>query len=396
MNSTERRSVVTLGLIYALRMLGLFMVLPVMALAAQSYAGYTPALAGLAIGIYGLTQACLQIPFGAASDRFGRKPVIAVGLALFCIGSVVAALAPSMGWLVFGRALQGAGAIAAAVMALAADLTRDEQRTKAMAGIGASIGLAFAVAMVLGPVVTAAYGLNGLFWCTAGLALAGACVLFWLVPDPPGSHSMPRALTIDGLAAITKDGQLRRLYIGISVLHMVLTATFVALPLALRDIVGLELGSHWQVYLGIMLASLILMVPAIVYGERRGAVKAVFVGAVVLLAVALAGLGFAASAWPVLLMGVLFFSAFNVLEALLPSLVSRTASPDHKGAAMGVYSTAQFFGAFVGGSVGGLMHAQLGTQGVFAAAAIAVSVWLIVAVGMVVPRRPARQATAKP
>jgi MFS family permease len=391
MTSTERRAVVALGSIYALRMLGLFMILPVFALYATNYDGYSPALAGLAIGIYGLSQACLQIPYGMASDRFGRKPVITIGLVIFILGSVLAATSDHILGLVLGRALQGAGAIAAVVMALTADLTADEHRTKAMAGIGASIGLAFGVAMVAGPLIAASTGLAGIFWLTAGLAVAAIGVLHGLVPNAPVRGIRDVRPVRAQLRSVLQHRELWRLDVGIFALHLALTAVFVVLPLSLRDGAGIAAEQHWMVFLGVMVLAIAAMVPWIIVSERRGKVKPVFLGAVACLAVACLWLALATGRWSFLVALVFFFTAFNLLEATLPSLVSRVAPADMKGTALGVYSTAQFSGAFAGGSLGGWIHGSYGDTTVFVLAAGVLAIWFVVALSMQRPPLVARR-----
>ncbi len=368
-------------------MLGLFMILPVFALHASSYSGYSPTLAGLAIGVYGLTQAIFQIPFGRLSDKIGRKPVITAGLLIFSLGSVVAALSDSMYGVIGGRALQGAGAIAAAVMAMTADLTHEDNRTKAMAMIGASIGGAFTLALILGPVLSGWFGMDGIFWTTAGLALGAVILLHLTVSNPKEEHfhrdteAEPRQFL-----ALLKDPQLIRLYLGILLLHLVMTATFVVLPLSLLKS-GISRGDHWWVYLVVLAGSVLFMLPGILLAERHGKLKAVFLGAIGLLILAEGGLYLAPSqATAAILLMLLFFTGFNILEANLPSLASRLAPADKRGSVLGIYSTAQFFGAFLGGLCGGWLHSLYGFSGVFILCAALSAVWLIAASGMRPPR----------
>jgi len=390
MNSQESKTAFSLAGIYALRMLGLFLILPVFALYAEHLQGVTPMLVGLAIGAYGLTQAMLQIPFGMLSDRIGRKPVIMGGLLLFAIGSVIAAMSDNIWGVILGRAIQGSGAIAAAVMALAADLSREEHRTKVMAVIGMSIGVAFILALILGPVLNGLIGVPGIFWLTALLALAGMAIVLFYVPTPGPTqvHSDAEAVP-DQFRGVLSNINLLRLDLGIFVLHLIITSVFLAVPLALRDLIGMESDSHWMIYLPVLLVSIAIMVPFIVIAERRNKMKPVFLGAVFTLILAQSGLYmWHASLSGLLFSLVLFFTAFNLLESTLPSIVSKVASATSKGTAMGVYSTSQFAGAFVGGVTGGWIHGQFGLSGVFLFGAAAALIWLLVASGMQNPVKP--------
>jgi len=379
MTAVERRAVAGLAGIYGTRLLGLFLILPVFALYAQTLEGYTPRLAGLALGIYGLTQACLQLPFGIASDRFGRKPVIAAGLVLFAIGSVVAALADSMLGVLIGRALQGAGAVSAAVTALVADLTRETQRTKAMAMIGITVGASFLISIPLGSALNTIVGVPGIFWLTAVLAVAGMLILWFAVPTPARAGRRERAPVLRELGAVLRDRELLRLNIGIFALHAALTATFVVLPTALVEQAGLPANEHAALYLPLMLLSALPLFPIIALSERRGWQRGVFAGAVLVLCLAQAALSLQNGS----LLGIgaallVFFIAFNILEASLPSLVSKMAPAAAKGAAIGVYSTFQFLGAFVGGDRGGWLHQHYGAAAVFAGAAALTGIWFVI------------------
>ena len=407
MTATERRASVSLASIFALRMLGLFLVLPVFALeAARLPGGDDPARVGLAMGIYGLTQALLQIPFGLASDWLGRKKVIVAGLGLFALGSFVAAWAPDLNWLVVGRSLQGAGAISAAVTALLADTTRDEVRTKAMALIGASIGLMFALSLVLAPVLAAHVGLAGLFVLTGGLALAGmAVVIWWAPPEPLQPVNRPRG----SLSEVLRHVGLLRLNFGVFVLHAVQLAMWMAVP-ALLVQAGLDKSNHWQVYLPAVLASFLVMGLTLFPLEKRGYLRAVFLAAVGLIALVQLGLmGAAAAQGTPSLAGLgvllfLFFCGFNVLEASQPSLASRVAPAHSRGAALGVYNTLQSLGFFAGGALGGWLAKTAGAQALFAGCAVLTVLWLLVAWPMRAPGRhgvapasgPAGAGTAQP
>jgi len=384
MSRIERRASVSLAAIMATRMLGLFMILPVFALYAESLPDATPFLIGLAIGIYGLTQALLQIPFGMASDKYGRRVMITIGLVLFALGSVAAASADSLIGIVIGRALQGAGAVAAVIMALTADLTREEQRTKAMAIIGMSIGGAFTLALVIGPLLDHWIGISGIFWFTAALALVAIIILWTLVPEPAKSHMHHDAQLDPKLAlSVLANTQLLRLDAGILILHAILTSIFIVVPFVLRDNLGIEANLHSWVYLPVLLLSAGAMVPFIIIAEKKRKMKQIFVGAVSLLGISL----LAMSQWytltiPFFVLLWLFFTAFNFLEASLPSLVSKTAPAARKGTAMGVYSSSQFMGAFIGGSAGGWLYGELGISGVFMFAAAMIAIWWVLAITM--------------
>lgn len=376
----------SLALLYAIRMLGLFMVLPILSVAGLSYEAATAATLGLALGIYGLTQACFQIPMGLLSDIIGRKPVIFLGLLIFAIGSLVAAFATDVYGLIIGRALQGAGAIASTVMALVADLTSEENRTKAMAAIGASIGLSFTVALVLGPALSAVVGIEGIFVFSFVLSLAGMALIVFAVPSPKAVGRAHRdSGAIPALIAKTfVKPELARLNVGIFVLHSVLTAMFVAVPSMLVQHLNLSASEHWKVYCPVLLLSFVFMLPVMIIAEKKQKSKEAFVAAVALLM--LSFLGFAGFAdWRLVFVLFLFFVAFNLLEAMLPSLVSKTAPAGSKGTAMGVYSTWQFLGAFVGGLVGGAVVTYKGTEFLFYLCAIACLGWAFIAVFM---RRP--------
>ena len=386
MSALELRASISLASIFGLRMLGMFVILPVFAIYAEHLqGGDNLTLVGVALGAYGLTQAILQIPFGWLSDRYGRKPVIYVGLAIFAFGSFVAATGDNIYIVILGRVLQGAGAISAAVIAMVADLTREEHRTKAMALIGSTIGLTFAVSLVASPWLNHLIGVPGIFALTGVLSILAMIVVYAVIPDVP-AMARPAAHDAPGFVAVLCDPQLARLNFGILALHAVLMALFIVVPLSLRES-GLAVGEHWRVYLPVMAVSFVLMVPAIVIAERRGRIKPVFVGAVALLLI-----GQLTMPW--LLGGVgeisafllIFFIAFNVLEAMLPSLTSKLAPPGAKGTAIGVYSSVQFLGTFIGAACGGFLYQHFGARGVFLFDAALLAVWLVLAAGMRAPR----------
>ena len=381
MSSGETRAAGGLALVFAFRMLGMFMVLPVLATYGMDLAGATPALIGLAIGAYGLTQALLQIPFGVVSDRIGRRPVIYAGLVIFALGSVLAAQADSIWGVIAGRVLQGAGAISAAVMALLSDLTREQNRTKAMAMIGMSIGVSFAVAMVVGPLLTSAFGLHGLFLATGALALVGIALVAFVVPKA-SAHTLHRESGVarGQMLATLKHPDLLRLDLGIFVLHSILMASFVALPLALVERAGLPKEEHWWVYLTALVISFFAMIPFIIYGEKKRKMKRVLLGAVAtLMLVELFFWEFGSSLKALVIGTVIFFTAFNLLEASLPSLISKVSPAGGKGTAMGVYSTSQFLGSAMGGILGGWLFQHGGLGVVFIGCAALCALWLVIA-----------------
>jgi len=387
MKNSGLRNMFPLVAIYTLRMLGLFMILPVFALYAEHLHGSTPMLTGLALGAYGLTMALLQIPFGMLSDRFGRKPVIAAGLLLFALGGVVAAMSDSVTGVIAGRLLQGSGAIAAAVMALIADLTDESQRTKAMAIFGIGIGASFTLALILGPLLDSYIGVDGLFWLASVFGIIGIAILYLFVPNPQHSH-MHRDVEVEPmkLKQILADRQLLRMDASIFFLHTMMTATFIALPFALRNDVNLPTESQVWFYLPILLTSVAGMIPLIIVAEKYGKMKQVFTGCVIALIVAEGLLAMTHHFMAGLVAGTfIYFVAFNTLEASLPSLVSRMAPAAGKGTAMGVYSTSQFFGAFCGGVSGGVMYGTFGVGGVFIIGAGMALLWLLICRGMRFP-----------
>jgi MFS family permease len=407
MTATERRSAASLASIFALRMLGLFLVLPVFALEAAKYpGGHDTSAVGLAMGIYGLTQGLLQIPFGLASDRFGRKRVIVLGLLVFALGSFWAAAADSLLGLVAGRALQGAGAVSAAVTALLADQTRDEVRTKAMAMVGASIGLMFALSLVLAPLLVTWVGLHGLFALTGALALLGMAVVTWWTPaqpqtkpqtephapSPAPGRSQPRPPWRSVLA----HAGLQRLNLGVFVLHAVQLAMWVAVP-ALLVQAGLPKAAHWQLYLPVVLASFVVMGSTLFQLEARGYLRALFLLSIGLIGLVQLGLLLVAgqpALWALALLLFVFFCGFNVLEASQPSLVSRLAPAPMRGAALGVYNSLQSLGFFVGGALGGWLLEHWGMGSLFAACAALMALWLLLAWPMQAPQRSRRPESA--
>lgn len=395
MTRFELRASASLASVFALRMLGLFLILPVFAVHARGLPGGDNAmLVGLALGIYGLTQALLQLPFGMASDRLGRKPVIIAGLLVFAAGSFVAAAADTVWMAVVGRALQGAGAISAAITALIADATRESQRTKAMAMVGGSIGVTFALSLVLAPLLYGAIGMGGTFALTGVLALAAIAAVRWGAPDVPqvlpGSHADPAARRTP-FREVALDADLMRLNLGIFVLHAVQMAMFVVVPTWLVERAGLALDAHWKLYLPVVVVSFALMIPPLILAERRGQMRQVFIAAVALLLIVQLALALGPNGLVVLALLLLgFFAAFNVLEASLPSLVSRLAPVDAKGTALGIYNTTQSLGLFAGGLLGGVVQQQWGKPAVFVACAALAAVWLVAAFGhRRWPQRPA-------
>jgi MFS family permease len=388
MSPTEIRAGFSLGSLFALRMLGLFLILPVFAVHAPSLAGGDNlTLVGIALGAYGLTQAFLQIPYGMAADRFGRKRMIVLGLVLFAAGSFLAAMATDIYVTILGRCIQGTGAIAAAVMALAADLTREEHRTKTMAVIGASIGLMFALSLVAAPALYRVIGMPGIFALTGVLALAGIWVTLRVVPAEPAEHvAAGPDLGAASLRAVLGNRELLRLNFGIFVLHLAQMAMFVVVPPLLVSAGGLAVADHWKVYLPVVAGSFVLMIPPLLAAERHGRSRRLFLGSIGLLALAQVGLtGWATGLGIIAALLLAFFVAFNLLEAAIPSLVTRVAPARAKGTALGVYNTMQALGLFAGGALGGVLATHFGPQGVFAVSAALMGLWALVAAWMNVP-----------
>jgi MFS family permease len=387
MSPLELRATAGLAGVYGLRMFGLFIILPVFAFYAEDLpGGNNYMLIGIALGAYGLTQAILQIPMGWLSDRIGRKPVIYFGLILFAIGSFVAAIATDIYWVIFGRIIQGAGAISAAVMALAADLTREEHRTKAMATIGMTIGTVFALSLIVAPALNQVIGVPGIFAMTGVLALLAMLVVHKFIPNPVISrfHSDTEA-SAGSFRKVLSNTQLLRLNYGIFSLHAVLMALWLVVPLSLRN-AGLDVNDHWYIYLPVLFLSMILIVPAIIYGEKKAKLKPIFTAAVALL---LIGQGLLAvtfdSIWGTAMALLVFFTAFNLLEASLPSLISKIAPVGAKGTAIGVYSSTQFLGAFLGATAGGYLFEHYGVYALYIFCGLLVMIWLVLAITMQAP-----------
>nr|WP_122096123.1 MFS transporter [Rahnella rivi] len=386
MTPQESRATWGLGTVFSLRMLGMFMVLPVLTTYGMALSGASETLIGIAIGIYGLAQAVFQIPFGLMSDRVGRKPLIVFGLIIFCIGSIVAASTDSIWGVIIGRALQGSGAIAAAVMALLSDLTREQNRTKAMAFIGISFGVTFAIAMVLGPVITHAWGLHALFWAIAGLTLVAILITVAVVPSP-ATHILNResSMVKGSFSKVLNNPKLLKLNFGILCLHILLMSSFVVLPQVMEH-AGFPPAEHWRVYLVTMLTSFVAVIPVIIYAEKKRHMKQVFMGCVAVLLLAELVLWSAGLHLWVVIAGIqLFFLAFNVMEAILPSLISKESPAGYKGTAMGLYSTSQFIGVAIGGSLGGYVYGNAGADAVFLLCAAIAVVWLLVSATMTEP-----------
>lgn len=368
-------------------MLGLFMVLPVLALYQENYADATPFLLGLTLGVYGLTQAILQIPLGLLSDRIGRAPVIIGGLLIFVVGSVVAAMADTMQGLILGRALQGMGAIASTLMAMVTDLTSEQNRTKAMASIGASIGLSFILAMIAGPLIASAMGLSGVFWVTALLGCIGIFVFVLLVPRVFSAQKNRETLAdLNQIGLLLKQPTLLRLNLGIFALHLALMAAFVVIPTMLSGQLGFSGDDLWWVYLALLGGGFVAMLPVMILSEKYQRQKLTFVSAIACMTVAMLVLGREQGAILTLAMLLLFFAAFNLLEATLPSWLSKVCPAGSRGTAMGIYSTSQFMGAFVGGTLGGWSLQQFGITGVFLLVAVVLAFWWFLSLSLKSPR----------
>jgi predicted MFS family arabinose efflux permease len=393
MTRLELQATGALGAIFAMRLLGLFMIYPVFLGYAQHLQGATPERIGLALGGYGLAQGLLQIPFGLVSDRIDRKVVIGAGLALFAVGSVVAAMSRTIDGVLVGRILQGTGAVGSVLLALIADLTRDEVRTRAMAMVGVTIGFSFVIAIGAGPVLANAIGVSGIFWLTAAFALTGIGITFGIVPTPT-QVTRPRDTAL--FARVCRDRELLRLDFAIFALHAILTASFLAVPTVLGSTLHLASTADWKLYLPVLVVSVVLMVPVVIVAEKSGRMKEVFLATILTLAGSLLALAVGSSnAIVVAASLVIFFAGFNSMEALLPSLVTKTAPAEAKGTATGIYSSSQFLGIFVGGAVGGWVLATGGDRAVFGFAVTLALFWLFLAATMHRPSRVARDAAAE-
>ncbi|CAM2858425.1 transporter, major facilitator family [Legionella steigerwaltii] len=379
------KTVFPIAAIFSFRMLGLFLLIPVFSIYAENLRSATPALVGLALGVYGLAQGILQMPFGMLSDKVGRKPMIAVGLCLFALGSLLGALTDSIYGMIIARALQGTGAIGSVLIALLADLTPDEQRTKAMAVIGMTIGTSFSLAMVISPAISHHFGLAGIFYLTTLLAIAGIILLYLVIPKPVNQHFHVDSETNPVLLKqVVSNPQLQRLNVGIFCQHFILTATFFAIPFILKKQAEQgHLSQQWHFYLPLMIISFILMIPFIILAEKKKRMKSVFLSSVFVMAMAQFLLAYAFQNWIALcFLMLIYFVVFNILEAALPSLVSKQANPNSKGTAMGVYSTSQFLGLFIGGALSGVLYQWSSSQGIFITNAVLGIIWLLISLSM--------------
>lgn len=386
MNAIERRSTFALSSIFALRMLGLFMIIPVFSIAGQSYQYATPALIGLAVGIYGLSQAILQIPFSLWADRFSRKPLIILGLVLFALGGAIAAMSHTIYGVIIGRAIAGAGAVSAVVMALLADVTREEQRTKAMAVMGMSIGVSFVIAFSLGPWLTSQVGISGLFWVTTIMGIA-AIFMLMLVPKVTRHHRNFRQGYLAQLKQVIQMGDLNRLHVSVFSLHLLLTAMFIYVPSQLIEFANIPLAKHGMVYLPLLVISLFFAFPSIIVAEKYRKMRGIFLTAILGIIAGLLILIFGYESKYILLLGLgLFFIAFNVMEALLPSWLSKSAPLQSKATAMGINASSQFLGAFFGGVLGGQLLMLHNTSLGWSILAGIAMIWLLISFGLAQPR----------
>jgi len=383
MNALERKSTFALSTILTLRMLGLFMALPLFSLYALRMNNASPQLAGIALGIYGLTQAFFQIPLGTCSDYFGRKKVITFGLLLFISGSILVATSNSIQFAIIGRALQGAGAIGSTVIALMSDLIRDDQRSKAMAFAGMMIGTSFSVALVIGPALTPWIGFNGIFWLAAIFGIIAIFVLYRTVPDPDFIPTPANKYFLSNLKNALFYTSLPHLYFGIFILHVLFTATFMTLPIDLKNQLGFSENRQWIIYLSALIPGFLISIFFIVSAEKKQRMKIVFRAAILLIGLAEFCFSyFSAHLFLIIFALFLFFTGFSTLEAILPSLVSRLAPPTHKGSALGIYSCAQFSGIFVGGLAGGWLMGSYNTAAVYLASLFLGIVWIIITFSM--------------
>lgn len=388
MTTVERQAVSRLSTIMALRMIGLFMVLPVFTLYASQLTGATPTLIGLAMGIYGLSQAIFQIPFGSLSDKWGRKPIILIGLLIFIVGSLLAGMAHSITLMIAGRALQGAGAVGSTILAMMADMTREEQRTKSMAIAGITIGFSFSLAMFIGPVLTKWMSVGDLFFLAAALGVIAIIVLYAAVPTPSTHHwHRDTEPEFKSFFKLLISAELAKLNSGIFILHAVFTANFVVIPISLAHFAGLEADRQWLIYLPTLLAAFIISLIFIGLAERQRKLKPYFIGGIIILALAECLLWMASTNLVIAIIGLgFFFAGFSLLEAFLPSLISRTAPAARKGTALGIYSCSQFLGIFVGGVLGGWLYGHFSFSGVYIFCLILAFFWLAIAFFMQTPR----------
>lgn len=384
MNYNWRQTVFPIATIFSFRLLGLFMLIPIFTLYSNQLSHASPILVGIALGSYGLSQGILQIPFGLLSDRYGRKPLIFIGLTLFGIGSLLGAQAHSIELMIVARILQGGGAIGSVLMALLADLTPDHQRTKAMAVVGISIGISFSLAMIISPMIAEYYGLTGIFYLTAILAILGIILLFTVIPTPQRDpfHQQP-IINLKHFIQTLKNPHLKRLNCGIFFQHLMLTATFYVLPLMLKQHIQQgHLTESWHFYLPLMLGAFIVMMPILAISERKNRIQFLFIFAVILTTFSQSMLLWFHSWTPMFIASFLYFVAFNLLEATLPSQISKQANASNKGTAMGIYSSSQFLGIFAGGAIAGLLYQQVGTSGVFLFNMVIGCIWFIITLNM--------------